>query len=857
MKSFEDELSELLDARADRVDARPDDAFLTSGGSASDSCAPDDLATDTVVVLESVGAGGRMPRNAAGQERGPRQWLLGAAAAMVLVLGVFGLTRGSDDSVVEIATADQAADAFLASVASGAEFIVWLEPDAPQEQIDAVGDSINASALVDSARYVSLDETLAEFEKYWQDSPEILAAVKPEQLPTSFRVTLRAGADPERVASFIRGIEGLPGVRSVLANEDLDGLANNEQALDLGTPLFVLPPEGFSTAPVVGNGPLTNETAIESMIVGRRTDSGVTDLLTIDWAFERGFTTTTTLKADGRHFELSDEHEGLMAERQADGTWLRFNGWRDPALTEQVAPATTVAEGRLNFSDEASGLEVLTTSTPGPHAQTTTVVFGNDGPELNVTIAAVGTYALPLFRAAANEGPIEFFSNDEIDGYFLRSDNPLANDMTIFSWQISDNHVATIEMPGSDDEVLETVAGLRIVDEATWRARIESDAAAGEAGLLEPADGVGLIDEYLAEPPVLDGRAKVWIASGASDEAVTSIRDASEALGGTVTIVPRAQAANDFEHWAGDRPGAALAGSEALPDLMLVDGADPLLVSYNLRTMSGVDRVVLSPSLSTAPLFLLPAGPLPPDASSLDELDGFLSEEEPGADSARGSLMVVGRPTTTGFDRLMGVTLLTEREYEGGNARMIDGREVFVSAEEEGVAVEFVGDELTDGGDRWLHFSVNDIDTELEALVRATSVVDGVIQFQPYDGVIELDRVSDALPPGRQVSVGEGIGGDEGFSVTTMPTSASLGLFVVATSVEEVTTVEVRGQVGYRAIVSVEFSEQDLVAWHEPSGHMVYVATSGPGGAIELAESLAAVDETTWRDVVSVPDPLF
>ena len=116
--------------------------------------------------------------------------LLGAS--LLIRSGVDGLNTGFEDDV---------------------EFIVWLQADATQDQIDTVGDALDGPAI-ESARYITRQETYAEFQEYWEDTPEILAAVEPEQLPTSFRVVPE---DPELevVQALADEYRLLPGVRDV------------------------------------------------------------------------------------------------------------------------------------------------------------------------------------------------------------------------------------------------------------------------------------------------------------------------------------------------------------------------------------------------------------------------------------------------------------------------------------------------------------------------------------------------------------------------------------------------------------------------------------------------------------------
>ncbi len=117
--------------------------------------------------------------------------LLGAA--LVIQQGVAGLnTRFKDD----------------------VEFIIWINNDATTEQISSVERALDDSPVVRNFTFITREQTFAEFEEYFAESPEVLAAVTPEDLPTSFRVV---PVNPELsvVEQLGRQFAPLPGVRQV------------------------------------------------------------------------------------------------------------------------------------------------------------------------------------------------------------------------------------------------------------------------------------------------------------------------------------------------------------------------------------------------------------------------------------------------------------------------------------------------------------------------------------------------------------------------------------------------------------------------------------------------------------------
>lgn len=117
--------------------------------------------------------------------------LLGAA--LVIQRGVDGLNTRFEDDV---------------------EFIVWLNPEVQTEQREAIQRALEDSPQVLTARYITVEETYAEFQEYFSETPEVLETVSPEQLPTSFRVVPEVPS-LEVVQALGTEFSQLPGVRSV------------------------------------------------------------------------------------------------------------------------------------------------------------------------------------------------------------------------------------------------------------------------------------------------------------------------------------------------------------------------------------------------------------------------------------------------------------------------------------------------------------------------------------------------------------------------------------------------------------------------------------------------------------------
>src|SRR5918995_1432354 len=66
----------------------------------------------------------------------------------------------------------------------GIEFIVYMNPDATQDQIDAVNRALDGAPQVEEHTYLDKDAAYAEYrELFEEDSPELVDAVTPEALP--------------------------------------------------------------------------------------------------------------------------------------------------------------------------------------------------------------------------------------------------------------------------------------------------------------------------------------------------------------------------------------------------------------------------------------------------------------------------------------------------------------------------------------------------------------------------------------------------------------------------------------------------------------------------------------------------
>lgn len=97
----------------------------------------------------------------------------------------------------------------------GIEFVVFLNPDASQAQIDSVGTDLKESPEVERVTFIDQQAAYEEFKQLFADSPEMVDSVTPEILPPSYRV-VPVNKEIDVVQALGQQFEGKPGVRDVV-----------------------------------------------------------------------------------------------------------------------------------------------------------------------------------------------------------------------------------------------------------------------------------------------------------------------------------------------------------------------------------------------------------------------------------------------------------------------------------------------------------------------------------------------------------------------------------------------------------------------------------------------------------------
>jgi cell division transport system permease protein len=141
--------------------------------------------------------------------------ILTVAVSLTLAGTAFLIGRGVDDAQQQFQ--------------GGVEFIVFMNPNATEAQIDAVRTELDDNPQVRDAEFCDQDCAYAEFQDLFSDDPALANSVTPEILPPSFRVK-PVDADTDAVEALGEVFQQEPGVREVAfsseAIKEVEGFFN-------------------------------------------------------------------------------------------------------------------------------------------------------------------------------------------------------------------------------------------------------------------------------------------------------------------------------------------------------------------------------------------------------------------------------------------------------------------------------------------------------------------------------------------------------------------------------------------------------------------------------------------------------
>jgi len=89
------------------------------------------------------------------------------------------------------------------------EVTIFLVSDVTEEQRSSLQTSLDTDPLVADVTYESQEEAHQRFKALYQDAPDLVDAVKPEQLPESFRIQLINPEEYQAIFDKYNGTEGI------------------------------------------------------------------------------------------------------------------------------------------------------------------------------------------------------------------------------------------------------------------------------------------------------------------------------------------------------------------------------------------------------------------------------------------------------------------------------------------------------------------------------------------------------------------------------------------------------------------------------------------------------------------------
>lgn len=126
--------------------------------------------------------------------------IITVAVSLTMVAASFLIGQGINNSFLGLRSEQQ--------------LFVYMNPSASEEQTEAVSRALDESGQVDEVDFYDRERTFEEFQTLFREQPDLVNSVKPEDLPTSFRVK-PTSTDAEVVSSLGDSLESLEGVLRV------------------------------------------------------------------------------------------------------------------------------------------------------------------------------------------------------------------------------------------------------------------------------------------------------------------------------------------------------------------------------------------------------------------------------------------------------------------------------------------------------------------------------------------------------------------------------------------------------------------------------------------------------------------
>lgn len=116
----------------------------------------------------------------------------------------------------------QAVDNGTARWKGGVEFEIFLTVDATDQEIEEVGAALEEDPDIESVTFLDQQDAFEEFQRIFQEDPDLQEGITPEDLPVSYRVV---PTDPELTEDIVERHVDRPGVqRAITAQEQVQNV---------------------------------------------------------------------------------------------------------------------------------------------------------------------------------------------------------------------------------------------------------------------------------------------------------------------------------------------------------------------------------------------------------------------------------------------------------------------------------------------------------------------------------------------------------------------------------------------------------------------------------------------------------
>jgi cell division transport system permease protein len=102
---------------------------------------------------------------------------------------------------------------------SDVQMFVYMNPSATDEQVTSVRSQLEENPQVEQVDFLDREATFAEFQRLFEDQPDFVSAIRPEELPQSFRVK-PSSTDADVVSAVGNEFETMTGVLRVVYAEE-------------------------------------------------------------------------------------------------------------------------------------------------------------------------------------------------------------------------------------------------------------------------------------------------------------------------------------------------------------------------------------------------------------------------------------------------------------------------------------------------------------------------------------------------------------------------------------------------------------------------------------------------------------